>query len=74
MMKSRTRWKRICRERGSREKYRISPEGKPGGERLLGRLRLGWVDIINMHLGETEWSCMEWIDLAQDKKQWKAPR
>jgi hypothetical protein len=31
----------------------------------------GWVDIIKIDLGETGWSCMKWIDLAQDIDQWR---
>jgi hypothetical protein len=26
-----------------------------------------------MDLTEIEWGCMEWINLAQDKDQWRAP-
>jgi hypothetical protein len=30
-----------------------------------------WVDNINMDLGEIEWDGMRWIDLAQDRNQWR---
>jgi hypothetical protein len=40
--------------------------GKPEGTRPLGRPRHRWVDNIIMDLG------MDWIDLAQDRDQWKA--
>jgi hypothetical protein len=30
------------------------------------------VDNIKMDLGEIGWGGMDWIDLAQDKKQWRA--
>jgi hypothetical protein len=30
------------------------------------------VDKIKMDLRETEWDGMDWIDLAQDRDQWKA--
>jgi hypothetical protein len=30
------------------------------------------VDNIKMNLGETGWDGMDWIDLAQDKDQWRA--
>jgi hypothetical protein len=45
--------------------------GKPEGERPLGRPRHSWVDI-KMYLRETGWGGMYWIDLAQDRDQWRA--
>jgi hypothetical protein len=30
------------------------------------------MDSIKMHLREIEWDCMDWIDLAQDRNQWRA--
>jgi hypothetical protein len=29
-------------------------------------------DNIKTDLGETGWGCMDWIDLDQDRNQWKA--
>jgi hypothetical protein len=46
--------------------------GKPEGKRPLGRPRCRWVDNIKMDLGEREWDGMDWIDLAQDRNQWRA--
>jgi hypothetical protein len=46
--------------------------GKPEGKRPLGRTRHRWVDNIKMDLGETGWDGMDWIDLAQDRDQWRA--
>jgi hypothetical protein len=47
--------------------YRILV-GKPEG-----RQRSRWVDNIKMDLGrEIEWGGMDWIDLAQDREQWRA--
>jgi hypothetical protein len=40
--------------------------GKPEGKRPLGRPRRRW------ELRETGWSSMDWIDLAQDRDQWRA--
>jgi hypothetical protein len=37
-----------------------------------GRPRRRWVDNIKMDLREIAWDGMDWIDLAQDKDQWKA--
>jgi hypothetical protein len=46
--------------------------GKPGGKRLLGRGRRRWEDNVRMDLREMGWSGMDWIDLAQDRNQWRA--
>jgi hypothetical protein len=54
-----------------RNAYRILVE-KPEGKRLLGKSRRRWVDNIKMYLGELEWDGMDWIDLAQDRDQWRA--
>jgi hypothetical protein len=45
---------------------------KPGGKRSLRRPRRKWVDNIKMDLGEIGWSGVDWIDLAQDRDQWRA--
>jgi hypothetical protein len=46
--------------------------GKPEGKRPLGRPGRKWVDNIKIDLREIGWDDMDWIDLAQDKDQWKA--
>jgi hypothetical protein len=46
--------------------------GKPEGKRPLGRPRRRWVDNIKMGLREIRWGGMDWIDLTQDKDQWRA--
>jgi hypothetical protein len=46
--------------------------GKPEGKRPLGRPRRRWVDNIKMDLRETEGDGMDWIDLAEDRDQWRA--
>jgi hypothetical protein len=56
---------------GKRNAYRISV-GKPEGKRPLGRSRRRWVDNIKMDLREIGWDGMDWIDLAQDRDQWRA--
>jgi hypothetical protein len=53
-----------------RDAYRILV-GKPEGKRLLGRPRRR-LDDIRMDLGEIGWGGMDWIDLAQDRNQWRA--
>jgi hypothetical protein len=46
--------------------------GKPEGKRPLGRPRRMWVDNIEMDLREIGWDDMDWIDVAQDRDQWRA--
>jgi hypothetical protein len=46
--------------------------GKPEGKRPLGTARHRWVDNIKMDLREIGWDGMDWIDLAQDRDQWRA--
>jgi hypothetical protein len=41
-------------------------------ERPLGRPRRRWVDNIKMDLREIGWDGMDWIELAQDRDQWRA--
>jgi hypothetical protein len=45
--------------------------GKPEGKRPLGRPRRRWEDI-RIDLREIGWGGMDWIDLAQDRDQWRA--
>jgi hypothetical protein len=54
-----------------RNAYRILV-GKPKGKRPLGRPRRRLVDNIKIDLREIEWNGVDWIDLAQDKDQWRA--
>jgi hypothetical protein len=46
--------------------------GKPEEKRPLGRSRLRWEDNIKMGLREIGWGGMDWIDLAEDRDQWRA--
>jgi hypothetical protein len=46
--------------------------GKPEGKRSLGRPRRRWVDNIKLDLGEIGWDGVDWIELAQDRDQWRA--
>jgi hypothetical protein len=45
--------------------------GKPEEKRPLGRLRRRWEDNIKIDLREIGWGGMNWIDLAQDRGQWR---
>jgi hypothetical protein len=46
--------------------------GKPEGKRPLGRRRRRWEDGVRMDLKENDWECVEWIQLAQVRGQWRA--
>jgi hypothetical protein len=54
-----------------RNAYRIFM-GNPEGKRPLGRPRRRWEDNIKTDLREIGWNGMDWIDLAQDRDQWRA--
>jgi hypothetical protein len=54
-----------------RNAYRILV-GKPEGKRPLGRPRHRWVANIKIDLREIGWNGMDWINLAQDRDQWRA--
>jgi hypothetical protein len=45
---------------------------KPEGRRPLGRPRCKWVDNIRIDLREIEWDGVDWVDVAQDRDQWRA--
>jgi hypothetical protein len=54
-----------------RNAYRILVV-KPKGKRPLGRLRRRWVNNIKIDLREIGWDGIDWIDLAQNRYQWRA--
>jgi hypothetical protein len=64
MIKSRRmRWAgHVARKGEKRNAYRI----------LVGRPRRRWMNNIKIDLREIGWHCMDWIDLAQDRDQWRA--
>jgi hypothetical protein len=45
---------------------------KSEGKRPLGRPRRRWVDNIKMDLREIARDGVDWIDMAQDRDQWRA--
>jgi hypothetical protein len=72
MIKSRRmKWAGHVARMGKRSAYRILV-GKPEGKRPLGRPRRRWEDNIRMDLREIGWGGLEWINLAQDRDQWRA--
>ncbi|KAJ4447080.1 hypothetical protein ANN_09069 [Periplaneta americana] len=46
--------------------------GRPEGKRPLGRPRCRWEDNIKMDLREVGYDDRGWINLAQDRDQWRA--
>jgi hypothetical protein len=46
--------------------------GKPGGKRPLGRPKRSSEDYIKMDPREIGRCGVDWIDLAQDRDQWRA--
>jgi hypothetical protein len=73
MIKSRRmRWTgHVARMGETRNLYKILV-GKPERKTPLGRPRHRWADNIKMGLREIGWDGMDWIDLAQDRDQWRA--
>jgi hypothetical protein len=70
----RMRWEgHVGRMEAKRNAYRIFV-GKSEGKTPLGRPRIRWVDNIKMDLREREWGGIEWMDLAQDRDQWRVLR
>jgi hypothetical protein len=68
----RMRWAGYAARMGTKKNaYRILV-GKPEGKRPQGRPRRRWEDNIKMDLREIGWGVMDWIDLAQDRDQWRA--
>jgi hypothetical protein len=51
--------------------YKILVE-KPEGQRPLERPRRRWVDNNKIDLRYIGWDSMDWIDLPQDRDQWRA--
>jgi hypothetical protein len=45
--------------------------GKPERTRPLGRPRRRWVDNIKIVSREIKWDGVDWIDMAQDRDQWR---
>jgi hypothetical protein len=73
MIKSRMmRWAGHAARMGEKRNACRILVGKPEGKRPLERQRRMWVDNIKIHLREIGWDGMKWIDLVQDRDQWRA--
>ena len=68
----RLRWAgQVARMDQSRNAHRVFM-GKPKGKRPLGRPRRRWEDNIKMDLREMVCDPGDWIDIAEDRDQWRA--
>jgi hypothetical protein len=54
-----------------RNAYRIFV-GKPEGKRRLGRPRRRWVNNIKIDLREIGLDSRDWIEVGEDRDQWRA--
>jgi hypothetical protein len=62
---------RLAGHGAKRNAYRILV-GMPEVRRPLGRRRRRREDNIKVDLREIGWGGVDWIDLAQDRDQWRA--
>jgi hypothetical protein len=58
---------RACNAHGSEDEFIYDFGGK------ARRPRRRWKDNIRMDLRVIEWGGRDWIDLSQDRDQWRAP-
>jgi hypothetical protein len=63
---------KACSTNGGEEECIWDIGGKFGKKETTGRPKRRWVDNIKMDLREIGWDYMDWIDLAQDRNQWRA--
>jgi hypothetical protein len=64
---------RTCRTNLEKKNVLRILVGKPEGKKTTpGRPRRRWVDNIKMYLREIGCNVMDWIDLAQNRDQWRA--
>jgi hypothetical protein len=62
-----------CGTHGGRERCLQGFVAKPECRRPLRRPRHGWEDNIKMDLREIGMDEANWIQLAQDRVQWRVP-
>jgi hypothetical protein len=63
---------RVCSTNGEKGNTHRILVGKPEGKTPLGRPRRRWVDNIKIEIKELGWDGIDWIDLTQDRDQWRA--
>ena len=63
---------RTCSTYEAIQKYIQSFNGKPERKRLLGSSRCRWEDNIKIDLRKVGRDPGEWIDLAEDRDEWRA--
>jgi hypothetical protein len=63
---------RVCSTNGERRNAYIISVGKPEAKRPVIRPKRRLYNNIKMDLREIRWGGMDWIDLAQDRDQWRA--
>jgi hypothetical protein len=61
-----------CSTYGGQDEAYTVLVGKLKGNSPLGRPRHRWQHNSKINLIGIEWRAMDWIDLAQDRGQWKA--
>jgi hypothetical protein len=66
------RWAGHVERIGEKRHARKILVGKPEGKRPLEIPRRRWEDNIKMDLREIRWGGWDWIDLVQDRDQWRA--
>jgi hypothetical protein len=62
---------KACSTNGEQRNAYRTLVGKPEGKRPTGRTRCTWVDNIKIDLREIGWGGMDWVDLAQNREQWR---
>jgi hypothetical protein len=68
----RMRWAGHVARKGEKQNACRILVGNSERKRPLGRPRRRLVDNSKVDLIEIEWSGMDWLDLAQDRDQWRA--
>jgi hypothetical protein len=63
---------RVCSTNGEKSNAYMILVGKPKRKRQLDKPRRRSVDNVKMDHREIRWGGMDWIDLAQDRDQWRA--
>jgi hypothetical protein len=51
--------------------YSTDAGEEPEGKRPLGRPRRRWPDNIKMDRREIGWDGVDWLDMDQDRDQWR---